>query len=328
MKFMLDFHYSDTWADPGHQTKPAAWTNLTFTRLTQQLYDYNSNSIAAFRNAGAMPDYVQVGNEIIGGMLWPDGAVPGADAGVQWAQLGQLMSAAVEGIAAAAGTNMPKIIVHIDRGGDWASTKWFFDNLNAQGFTYDFIGQSYYPYWHGSLTNMAWCLTNTIKRYLKPVMIVETDFPWTNSYWATNIYGIAPGTNGQVQYLVSLAKEILKAPQQMGAGIVWWGAEYQAVNGVNEAGFHTASFFNSAGNVLPIADAFGQLATPVELNTSVTGSTLNLRWPLSGAGMSLMTTTNLKSPWLPVTNGVQNAGTLFNVALQLSATGCFYRLQN
>ena len=75
---MLDFHYSDTWADPGHQTKPAAWTNLAFAQLTQQMRQYNSNCIAAFKAAGAMPDYVQVGNEITGGLLWPDGQIGGA----------------------------------------------------------------------------------------------------------------------------------------------------------------------------------------------------------------------------------------------------------
>ena len=75
LRWMLDFHYSDTWADPGHQAKPTAWTNLTSTQLNQQMRQYNSNCIAAFKAAGAMPDYVQVGNEITGGFLWPDGQV-------------------------------------------------------------------------------------------------------------------------------------------------------------------------------------------------------------------------------------------------------------
>ena len=69
--FSLDFHYSDTWADPGHQAIPAAWSNLNFAQLVQQMYTYNSNTIATFAAAGAMPDYVQVGNEITAGMLWP-----------------------------------------------------------------------------------------------------------------------------------------------------------------------------------------------------------------------------------------------------------------
>src|SRR5690348_1606326 len=92
LRLLLDFHYSDTWADPGHQRKPAAWTNLTFVQLVQQMHDYNSNAIAAFNAAGAMPDCVQIGNEITSGLLWPDGEVGGSyETPAQWAQLGQLL---------------------------------------------------------------------------------------------------------------------------------------------------------------------------------------------------------------------------------------------
>jgi arabinogalactan endo-1,4-beta-galactosidase len=331
LQLLLDFHYSDTWADPGHQAKPAAWASFTSAQLVQQMRSYSSNSIAAFKAAGAMPDYVQVGNEITGGMLWTNGAVPGADATAQWAQLGQLMKAAVQGIADAAGTSMPKIIVHIDRGGNWATTQWFFDNLNAQGVPYDIIGESYYPFWHGSVSNVANCLTNAAKRYVKPVVIAETAFPWTNSFWATNIYGIPPGTNGQVQFLVALSQIVKSVPGRLGAGIFWWGAEYQDAASVNEAHFDTASFFNSSGNVLPVADAFGQLVAPVTLKPRLTGSTFNLQWPLSGAGMALMTATDLALPggWLPVTNSVQNTGTWYTVTLPVdSVRSRFYRLQS
>jgi arabinogalactan endo-1,4-beta-galactosidase len=78
LQLMLDFHYSDTWADPGHQTKPAAWTNLAFPLLEEQMYEYNRNCLAAFKAAGAMPEFVEVGNEITSGLLWPDGRVGGS----------------------------------------------------------------------------------------------------------------------------------------------------------------------------------------------------------------------------------------------------------
>ncbi|HUD84287.1 MAG TPA: glycosyl hydrolase 53 family protein, partial [Candidatus Saccharimonadales bacterium] len=94
---LLDFHYSDTWADPGHQATPAAWKDLGIAQLVQQMRDYNSNTIATFAAAGAMPDYVQVGNEITSGMLWPLGRVSG-NGGTSWSQLGQLMKAAIQGI--------------------------------------------------------------------------------------------------------------------------------------------------------------------------------------------------------------------------------------
>src|SRR5580704_10709240 len=125
--FSLDFHYSDTWADPGHQLVPATWFNLSFTQMVQQMRTYNSNTIAAFASAGAMPDYVQIGNEITSGMLFTNnagdtiGEVSGSY-NTSWSQLGQLMKAAVQGIqdaSSAWSATMPKIIVHIDRGGDW-----------------------------------------------------------------------------------------------------------------------------------------------------------------------------------------------------------------
>jgi len=291
--------------------------------------DYNSNCIAAFRAEGAMPDYVQVGNEITSGMLWPDGKVGTSNDATQWPQLAQLLNAAIEGIRDASGTNMPRIIVHIDRGGDWDTTKWFFDNLAQQGVAFDIIGESYYPWWHGSLSSLANCLTNAAARYHKPVLIAETAFPWTNSYWTTNIYGLPPSPNGQVEFVVGLAQVLKNLPNGWAAGVFWWGTEYQQVTGVNEAGFNTSSFFDSGGNVLPVADAVGQLAAPVLLNASLSGSILTLKWPLSGAKASLMTSTCLFpiTAWAPVTNAPQSTGSVFNLSLPLdNITTRFYRL--
>ena len=332
LKFMLDFHYSDTWADPAHQTMPAAWTNLNYSQLVQQVRDYSSNCIAVFKAAGAMPDYVQVGNEITGGMLWTLGAVPGSNPATQWSQLAQLLSSAIQGVQDAAGTNMPKTIIHIDRGGDWSTTKWFFDNLiQNQHVQFDIIGESYYSVWHGSLDDLANCLTNAALRYGKPVIVAETAFPWTNSYWTTNIIGLSGTTNGQAQYVVQLTQTVKSVPNQLGAGIVWWGTEYQKVKNVNTAGFNTASFFDAQGNVLPAADLLGQTAAPLLLNASHAGSTLNVHWPLSGAGMALTTTTSVSpdSVWVQVTNPVQFTGSVYRTSVPVRSDGNrFYRLQS
>jgi len=331
MKLALDFHYSDTWADPAHQTMPAAWTNLTFTQLVQEMRAYNSNCLAAFVAAGAPPDYVQVGNEITGGMLWPLGAVPGTNAPVQWSQLAQLMNAAIQGIHDVTSNNSPKIIVHIDRGGDWSTTEWFFDNLiQTQHVPFDIIGESYYPFWHGPLSALANCLTNAAQRYGKPVLVAETAFPWTNTYWTTNIYGLPGTTNGQVEYLVALAQTVKSGTNSLAAGLFWWGTEYQALFGVNEAGFDTASFFNPGGNVLPAAAALGQIGAPVDLTSGLAGSNLQISWPLSGAGMALTTTTSLSpaSVWQSVTNLVQTNGTTFQTLVPVTGGGAhYYRLR-
>jgi arabinogalactan endo-1,4-beta-galactosidase len=333
LKFLLDFHYSDTWADPAHQAVPSAWTNLTFLQLVQQMHDYSSNSIASFKSAGAMPDHVQVGNEITSGLLWPYGEVGGGyETSGQWSQLARLLNAAMQGIRDAAGTNAPQMIIHIDQGGDWATTEWFFDNLvQTQHVQFDLIGESYYPYYAGPLNNLKNCLTNAAVRYGKPLFVAETAFPWTNSYWTTNIFGIPGTTNGQLQYVAALAGTVRSVPGNLSAGIFWWGTEYQGVRGVNEAGYNTASFFDAGGNVLPAANAFGQMSATPFLQSQRSGTNLTLQWSLGGAGLVLAAAASLPPTtlWLPVTNLIQSTGAFFNVTLPLNAGhNCFYRLQS
>jgi arabinogalactan endo-1,4-beta-galactosidase len=263
--FLLDFHYSDTWADPGKQAIPAAWRNLDFDQLVQQMRTYNSNTIATFAAAGAMPDYVQVGNEITTGLLWPLGKVRG-NGGASWSHLGQLMKAAIHGIQDASGAHMPKIIVHIDRGGDWPATMWFFDNLNAQTVPFDIIGESYYPFFQGSPDSLSNCLNNAAARYGKPIIVAEDAFPWSNACpiaWTNCLYGFHPTMAGQAGFITALGRIVKSVPNQLGVGFIYWGAEYQAVNGVNEAGYNTSSFFDFNGNVLPVADAVGAMGAPL-----------------------------------------------------------------
>ena len=340
--FCLDFHYSDTWADAGHQLTPAAWFSLTFPQMVQQMRTYNSNTIAAFAAAGAMPDYVQIGNEITQGMLFTNsaGATIGKVSGsynTSWNQLGQLMKAAVQGIQDAAlnaGETMPKIIVHIDRGGDWATTMWFFDNLNYQGVPYDIIGESYYPFYHGDPANLSICLSNAA------VALRQTHHRRGNrlslhqhlshrleepAFW------LPPTTQGQVDFIAALATIVKGLPNQLGAGIFYWGTEYQAVSGVNEAGFNTASFFAADGNVLPVADGVGGMAAPLLLKPSLKGANLQLQWPFSGAASRLTTSTTLTlaTAWPPVPDPVQTTGAVFTVFLTVApGQNHFYRLQS
>jgi len=328
LQLMLDLHYSDSWADPGKQTKPAAWAGLNFTALEQRMYDYNSNTIAAFNAAGALPEYVQVGNEIIGGMLWPDGRVGGSfDTPAQWTNLTRLAKAAIRGIKDAAGTNAPKIVIHIDRGGDWGGTQWFFDNLLQRQVDFDIIGESYYPWWHGTLTALRTCLNNAANRYGKPLVIAEAAFPWTNS---TNIVGIPATPEGQTQFVTELAKIVKAVPNQRGIGICWWGTEHVRLDGVALAGFDRRSFFDYGGNALPVVNAFGQLAAPVRMRADLRASALTLQWPLSGAALSLAACTNLvQRTWAPVTNIVETTGAMFSVTLRTENTAAsWYRLQS
>lgn len=265
LQFLLDFHYSDTWADPTKQAKPETWKGLSFDQLEQRMYEYNRDCIAAFKKAGAMPDYVQIGNEITPGMVWPDGRVGGAfDKPEQWVQFGRLLKAALRGIKESASDAMPKIIVHIDRGGDWKTTQWFFDHLRDQHVEFDIIGESYYPFWHGGLDDLKTCLTSAAQRYQKPVVIAETAFPWNMSAQGSKaIVGIMPGKEGQIQFLQALAAILKGIPEGRGLGIFYWAAEFLPLPGTNLAGFEGTSLFDSEGNALPALKAFGQLARPV-----------------------------------------------------------------
>jgi arabinogalactan endo-1,4-beta-galactosidase len=324
--FSLDFHYSDTWADPGHQKIPNAWTNLNFTQLVQEMYYYNSNTIAIFAAAGAMPDYVQVGNEITQGMLFNYGKISGSY-NTSWSQLGQLMKAAAQGIqdaSSAHGYPVPKIIVHIDRGGDWATTEWFFENLNSQGVPYDIIGESYYPFYQGSPTALNTCLSNAALEFGKPIVVAEDAFPYTNNFptsWTNNsngygLYGYPPTPAGQASFVAAVGQIIRNVPNHLGHGFFYWGTEYQAANGVNEAGFNTASFFDQNGNLLPVANVVGGMGAPFILtqpanltiltgnsaafSAAVIGATpIAYQWQQNGTnladgtGISGATTTNL-----------------------------------
>lgn len=329
LRLLLDFHYSDTWADPGKQAKPSAWANLAFDELERRMYEYNRDCIRAFSEAGAMPDQVQVGNEITSGLLWPDGRIGGSyENPTQWQQLGRLLKAAIRGIKEASGTNQPTVLVHIDRGGDWNATRWYFDGLRTQQVEFDAIGLSYYPFWHGTFEALRTCLEGAVGRYGKPIAIVETAFPWSNS---ADVQGFPATPEGQTCYLVELAKIVKGLPQNRGAGIYWWGAEYRILEGVNTAGFEYRSFFDKGGNVLPVASTLGRLAVPALLKTTRLGTNVTLTWPLSGAGWSLMATTNLAFPdsWAPLGNNFADDGYGFNTSLPLQeAASCFYRLQS
>ena len=221
-----------------------------------------------------------------------------------------------------------QLIIHIDRGADWGATQWFFDHLQQQQVQFDAIGQSYYPWWHGSLEALRTCLNNTAQRYAKPVILAETAFPWANS---TNLYGIPASTNGQVEYTVALAQVVRRLPGARGAGIFWWGAEYQTLPGFGLAGFDKKSFFDSDGNVLPVADAMGQLVAPLKMEIRMRGTNLFLQWPLSGADAALASSIELSptASWLAMTNTVQNTGALYSVTAPLGLEQSrFFRLQN
>jgi arabinogalactan endo-1,4-beta-galactosidase len=165
MKFLLDFHYSDYWADPGKQFKPAAWRGLSFTDLTKTLHDYTKNVLTALKEQGTLPDMIQIGNEITHGMVWPDGNIIHLDS------LATLLKAGIS--AAKEISPASKIMLHIDRGGENAESRFFVDNMLKRNVKFDVIGESYYPQWQGTLDSLKANLNDLSKRYKQDVIVAE-----------------------------------------------------------------------------------------------------------------------------------------------------------
>jgi arabinogalactan endo-1,4-beta-galactosidase len=173
MKLLVDFHYSDTWADPGKQFKPAAWETLTFEALKQAVYDHTYDVLDALRRQGTTADLVQVGNEINGGLLWPDGS------NSTWANTAALLNSGYD--AAKKVSRATKVVLHLANGGDNGLYRWWFDNAATYGIRYDVIGLSYYPYWHGTLEAFQANIDDVATRYGKPVVVAETAYPFTTA---------------------------------------------------------------------------------------------------------------------------------------------------
>jgi len=172
MRLLLDFHYSDTWADPGHQTKPAAWRDLHGKDLEQAVKDHTRDVASALKRQGTLPNMVQIGNEISHGMLWPDGKVWETK---DWEAFCGLIEAGITGVREV--DPSVKIMIHLASGGDNAKSRGFLDRILKQDVDFDIIGQSYYPQWHGTLDDLKSNLTDLAQRYEQPIIVVEYSRP-------------------------------------------------------------------------------------------------------------------------------------------------------
>jgi arabinogalactan endo-1,4-beta-galactosidase len=244
-RFLLDFHYSDTWADPGKQFTPSLWKDMSHNQLIKAVFEYSRETIKSFREAGAMPDMVQIGNEVINGMLWPDGRLP-----ANWDNFAELIKAGINGVKAACDTAIrPRIMIHIDQGGNMAKTKYFFDRLLAYGIDFDYIGQSYYPWWHGNLLNLRSNMIFMAKAYKKPIILVEVAYCSSPTEYKNKPAPFEESPEGQKEFLEEVNNIVLSTPDNLGAGIFWWEP-------ATFGGRSTRDFFDENGNVLPVIDVF------------------------------------------------------------------------
>lgn len=166
MKFLLDFHYSDNWADPGKQFTPASWKGLSDDQLADRMHDYTRDVLKRFKAEGVSPEMVQIGNEIHNGFVWPQGRITQSSA-----TFGKLLRRASEGVRAA--DPAIQIMVHPALGGDNQRSVYFFNLVLRHQVGFDVIGQSYYPEHHGTLDGLRHNLTDLATRYRKPIVVVE-----------------------------------------------------------------------------------------------------------------------------------------------------------
>ncbi|NUO80120.1 glycosyl hydrolase 53 family protein, partial [candidate division KSB1 bacterium] len=232
-RFLLNFHYSDWWADPQKQIKPAAWKNLSFEVLQDSVARYTRLVLTLLKRQGVLPDMVQIGNEITPGMLWDDGKVGGEfDTEEQWRKLALLIQSGITGVQSSLdSTEKVQIMIHLDRGGDNKASRWFFDHLLAHDVKFDVIGLSFYPKWHGTFADLKHNLHDLASRYPHDLVIVETGYPWTLQWTERggfdrerNIFGrqsdlhagYAASVAGQKAFLQDLIRIVKETPKQKG----------------------------------------------------------------------------------------------------------------
>jgi len=261
-KFLLDYHYSDTWADPAKQFLPKAWEGKSHAELVEAVYEYTRETIAAFRQAGALPDMVQIGNEVSNGMLWPDGKLP-----ANWDNFAGLVKAGIAGVESGKGSSpCPRIMVHIDKGGDKVFTKAWFDKLHTYGIRYDVIGQSYYPWWHGSLYDLHENLIFMAQTYDKDIMVAEAAYNWAPAEYLNSPAPYPESPEGQKEFLEAVNREVMATPNGRGVGIFYWEPGVPPRSRTGRPGGR--GFFGPDGNALPAMTVFdkytrGRPAQPV-----------------------------------------------------------------
>lgn len=168
---LLNFHYSDFWADPGKQIKPKAWADYGVKELEQAVYDYTLESMQTFLDAGVNITMVQVGNELSNGLLWPEGKVPNYD------NIATFVNAGIRAVRKADAA-IP-VMIHLDNGGNNALYREWFDNFTKRGEDFEIIGLSYYPFWHGSLQMLNDNMNDIAERYGKDLVIAEVSMGYT-----------------------------------------------------------------------------------------------------------------------------------------------------
>lgn len=250
-KLMLDFHYSDTWADPAKQWIPESWRGLDDEQLYQKIYDYTKETLISLKSAGVTPAFIQPGNEISYGMLWgmeddPSSSLKKAFMGsdANWDRFGRLLRQAIKACREVCPD--ARIVLHTERVAQPDVLTNFYDQMKKMDVDYDIIGLSYYPYFHGDMNVLDKALSTLQSRYPeKNIMIVETGYsykwevPGTTHDFSSKWSYSEAGQDAFAKDLVATLEKYDRVD-----GLFWWWMEYNAYN-TNLGGWYNAPLFNS-----------------------------------------------------------------------------------
>ena len=268
MSLLLNIHYSDYWADPSNQTPPAAWQNMTLDQVKIAIYNYTKNVVQQLKAQNTMPEMIQIGNETDSGFLWDYGKVWNLFSN-NWVNYANLVSEAIRAVREVDTNNETQIILHIS-GIETAIP--FFNELQAFNIDFDIIGLSYYPQFQTKDLNLiASTLNNIAAAYNKPILIVETAYPFTLQ-WNDNqnnfignvdqtIPEFSPTPQGQKAYLEWLTTTIKNIPNNKGIGFCYWAPDWVAFSGnentsTNGSSWENQCLFDFDLNALPAFDLF------------------------------------------------------------------------
>ena len=271
---LLNFHYSDFWADPGKQIKPKAWKDLTVEELIQAVYDFTFDTMELFKKEGVNITMVQVGNELSSGLLWPEGKID-VDAGIcEYDNVAKFVSAGIRAVRES-NPDLP-VMIHLDNGGNNELYRRWFDNYVERGEDFDLIGLSYYPFWHGTMDQLIHNMNDIAMRYHKDLIIAEVSMGYTMEDYKDyeklsdserKGYATKPALvekiefpmtrEGQADFMRTLLSRLETVAEHRARGFFWWEPAWIPVPG---SGWATPASLDYMGDSGPCGNEWANQA--------------------------------------------------------------------
>lgn len=268
MSFLLDFHYSDFWADPGHQTPPIAWQNMSNEEIKNTMYNYTKDVVQQLKDQNTLPQIIQIGNETDSGFLWNYGKVWDQFSN-NWVNYAALVNEAIRAIRDVDTSNSVKIMLHHS---SVENAIYFFNELHPYNLDFDIIGLSYYPQFQiHNLSLVQSKLNQLATNFNKDLLIVEVAYPFTLEYNDNNTNYIGSNSQildefsatpeGQKAYFEWLVTAIKNIPNNRGIGFCYWAPDWVSFSGneatsTNGSSWENQCMFDFAHKALPVFDVY------------------------------------------------------------------------